>query len=76
MKFVLTMNMPSHKGNPVHQIICEHDSPSLEAFRQTITDNDYITVTEYYYESDNKMKEASQIVVNTMYIGKVKLTTF
>ena len=75
MKFVLTMNMPSHKGNPVHQIICEHPSQTLEALRKHITENDYITVKEYYYDNE-QMKEAGEIVVNCMYIGKVKTTKF
>ena len=73
MRFLITMNMPSRKGELVHQVICEYPVSSIEGFLDAINDADFILVEEFYRKPDNAgFYSVGMMVLNTMHIGKVK----
>ena len=73
MRFTITMNMPSQKGNLVHQIIAEHPAASLEEFRAHLTSSDFITVEEFYRnDGSNDYTSKGSLVIQTLLCGKVK----
>ena len=76
MRFLVTLNMPSRKGELVHQIVCRYPVDSIEGFLDAINDNDFILVEEFYRKPDNAgFFAVGMIILNTMHIGKVKLET-
>jgi hypothetical protein len=74
MRFAITLNMPSRKGEPVHQVIGECNVRSIEEFLDIINDCDFILVEEFYRKPDNAgYYSVGMMLLNTMHIGKVKV---
>lgn len=75
MRFLITLNMPSRKGEPVHQIVCDYPTDSLDDFMGTLNDCDFICVEEFYSKSDSGgYYSVGMMLLNTMHIGKVKVS--
>lgn len=73
MRFLITMNMPSHAGKDVHQIIGDHaESNTLEEFLYNLNQNDFIVVEEFYRDESNQYYSVKKIILNTQTIGKAK----
>lgn len=73
MRFLVTMNMPSRKGEMVHQVVCEHPAAGLSDFMTAINDADFILVEEFYRKPENSgFYSVGMMILNTMHIGKVK----
>lgn len=73
MKFLITMNMPSRKGELVHQVICEYHVSSIETFYDVLNDSDFILVEEFYRKPENGgFYSVGMVILNTMHIGKIK----
>lgn len=73
MRFIVTMNMPSRKGELVHQVICEYSVSNIESFLEAVNDADFILVEEFYRKPDNAgFYSVGMVILNTMHIGKVK----
>jgi hypothetical protein len=76
MRFLVTLNMPSRKGELVHQIVCRYPVDDIESFLEAINENDFILVEEFYRKPDNAgFFPVGMIIINTMHIGKVKVDT-
>lgn len=74
MRFLVTMNMPSRKGEMVHQIVCRYPVESIEGFLEVINESDFILVEEFYRKPDNAgFFPVGMVIINTMHIGKVKM---
>ena len=78
MKFLITMNMPARSGVPIHQIICEHPSGSIEEFGSALDRNDFLIVEEFYRDMEaprgsDTYYSVGKIMINHRYIGKVKM---
>jgi hypothetical protein len=73
MRFLLTMNMPARGGSPIHQITCDHPSKSLEEFCDYLSDYEFVIVNEIYRDKRGEPYSVGDIVVNTAFIGKVKV---
>jgi len=74
MKFYITMNMPSRGGNSIHQVIGDHDAEDLNDFVYTLNESEFILVEEFYRKQDGSLYSVGPIVLNTMHIGKVKVS--
>ena len=73
MRFLVTLNMPSRKGELVHQVICEYPVSSIDEFLDVINDNEFLLVEEFYRKPDNAgFYSVGMMILNTMHIGKVK----
>ena len=76
MKFLITMNMPSYKGGPIHQIICEYPATGLADFCDALEKREFTIIEEFYKKFDaanNPYYESQGLTsVNYRYIGKVK----
>ena len=73
MRFLITLNMPSRKGELVHQVICEYPVSSIQAFLDELNDSDFIIAEEFYRKPDNAgFYSVGLMILNTMHIGKVK----
>ena len=73
MRFLVTLNMPSRKGELVHQVVCEYPVSSIEGFYDALNDNEFILVEEFYRKPDNAgFYSVGLMILNTMHIGKVK----
>jgi hypothetical protein len=76
MKYLVTMNMPSRKGELVHQVVCEHPARDLAEFLDVIQDADFIMVEEFYRKPESAgFFSVGPMLLNTMHIGKVKAVT-
>ena len=76
MRFFVTLNMPSRKGELVHQVVCEHPAGSMEEFLEAVRENDFIIVEEFYRKPESAgFFPVGQLILNTMHIGKVKYCT-
>ena len=76
MRFLVTLNMPSRKGELVHQIVCHYPVDNIEGFLDAINESDFILVEEFYRKPDNAgFFPVGMIIINTMHIGKVKVDT-
>lgn len=78
MKFLITMNMPARSGVPIHQIICEHPSGSVEDFVSALERNDFLIVEEFYRDMEaprgsDSYYSVGRVAINHRYIGKVKM---
>jgi len=80
MRFLFTMHMPSFGGHPVHQVIGDHPSSSLEELVDEIERSDFIIINEIYKDDGNKTKTSTpsyfphgEVSLNCMHIGKVKV---
>lgn len=76
MKFLLTMNMASAKGHPVHQMTVEHNAKSLRELWEDMTDNEFIMCTLYYKMTNDDMQsewvDRGKVLINTSCIGKAQ----
>lgn len=85
MKFLITMNMASNQGKPVHQMTCEVEGASnLKEFHALLHKQDYIVVSEYYidYETrvapyiktnnEGKYNFRGKSIINCAFVGKVR----
>ena len=77
MKFLLTMNMPAHRGGPIHQITCEHPSNSLAEFCKALEKSEFILVEEFYRNPEaphgvDPYYSVGFTALNYRVIGKVK----
>jgi len=78
VKFLITMNMPSRSGVPIHQIICEHPSGSVDDFVMALERNDFLIVDEFYRDVEaprgsNSYYPVGRVAINHRFVGKVKL---
>ena len=77
MRFKITLNMPSAKGNLVHQVLCDHASKSLAEFTELLEHQDFVTVTQYYSvpgsEPDTRaLQVQGPIAIHRQVIGKIE----
>lgn len=88
MIFVLTLNMPSAKGNLVHQVYIEHSSEDVSEFAGYLNscqaNGDFITFDELYKDnrdrrttintslSEEDFYKIGETVINLTHIGKVR----
>ena len=77
MKFLITMNMPARSGVPIHQIIAEHPSATIDEFAHELGYSDFIVVEEFYRDASmppgsDGHYSVGRIVINPTYIGKVR----
>lgn len=78
MKFLITMNMPSYRGGPIHQIICEYPATCLADFCDALERREFTVVEEFYKDKevsfDAPASYTSQglTAVNYRYVGKIK----
>jgi hypothetical protein len=73
MRFLITLNMPSRKGELVHQVICEYPASSIEELLEDLNERDFIIAEEFYRKSDNAgFYSVGTVLLNTMHIGKIK----
>ena len=77
MRFLLTMNMPSAHGNPIHQLTVESDAVTMEHFWEEMNDNEFILARLLYREKNMQTGEViwtnkGEIILNTAHIGKVQ----
>lgn len=73
MRLLITLNMPSRKGELVHQVVCEYPVSSIEGFLDAINESDFILGEEFYRKPDNAgFYSVGMVILNTMHIGKVK----
>ena len=76
MRFLVTLNMPSRKGELVHQVVCEYPCGTLEEFLEVLQEFDFILVEEFYRKPENNgFFSVGPMILNTMHIGKVKLAS-
>jgi hypothetical protein len=74
--FVLTMHMPSRGGSQVHQVYANHTSATLEEFLSYMEEGDFIVIDEHYKDNssgNNEYYSIGKTVLNTRYIGKVRV---
>lgn len=72
MKFVITMNMSAHSGKPVHQVVLDHPSLSIEDFCDHVNECEFIVGDEYYCNRDTqKYYLHGRCIINTGVIGKI-----
>jgi hypothetical protein len=73
MRFLITLNMPSRKGELVHQVICEYPVSSIEELLDDLNERDFIIAEEFYRKPDNAgFYSVGLMLLNTMHIGKIK----
>ena len=77
MKFLLTMNMPAHRGGPIHQITCEHPAKNLAEFCDALESNEFVLVEEFYRNTEaihgtDPYYSVGFTALNYRVIGKVK----
>lgn len=74
MRFLITMNMPSHSGKAVHQMQVEHSSKTLDEFTKTLSEKDFVIVEEFYKAREADGYESrGQVAVSYRHIGKIKV---
>lgn len=72
MRFLLTMNMPSAKGNPVHQMTIEYDkAKTVRDFWIALSDNEFV-ICRLLYKYDGEWVDRGDVILNTSCIGKVQ----
>lgn len=76
MRFLLTMNMPSARGELIHQMIVDHGSESATQFCLAMNRDEFIVCRQWYKRKDPYTKEVSwedrgDVILNTHHIGKV-----
>jgi len=85
--FYITMNMHARSGNPTHMVVGAIDGVcTVEDFHKWIEGRDFVLVQEYYRSSEGTVRSGAvksddgvdyhcvgPILLNVMYIGKVKL---
>lgn len=75
MKFLITMNMQSRSGNPTHQVICRvYGAEDLSDLHEMLGQVDFIRAEEFYRKQEGGFYSVGEILLNTMHIGKVKVS--
>ncbi len=75
MRFLVTLNMPSRKGELVHQVVCEYPCETIEDFHAVLQGEDFVLVEEFYRKAENAgFFPVGPLILNTMHIGKVKVS--
>jgi hypothetical protein len=72
MRFQIILNMPSHRGGPVHSIFVEHEAKSLEDLMNRMERDGYLVATELYKVDDGDMAPHHEIGITASTVGKVK----
>ena len=77
LKFLLTMNMPAHRGGPIHQITCEYPAKNLAEFCDALESNEFVLVEEFYRNTEaihgtDPYYSVGFTALNYRVIGKVK----
>ena len=77
MKFLLTMNMPSHRGGPIHQITCEHPARDVAEFCDALENNEFVLVEEFYRNTEAPLGvdpyySVGFTALNHRFVGKIK----
>jgi hypothetical protein len=76
MKFLVTMNMPSSNGYPVHQVIFEHHCESVRDLILIMNDDIFVYGRQFYRINSENGKgsfvDRGEIILNTTHIGKVQ----
>lgn len=74
MRFLITMNMPSRAGNPVHQIIGDSSARSLEEFLEELQESAFVVVREIYKDPESgEFYPVGDVALNPNVIGKIKV---
>lgn len=75
MKYLLTLNMGSASDKRVHQIILDHDAPTLEKLESYLENNNFVSGRLFYhnFHGEAGFKNRGDIIVNTGIIGKVQV---
>lgn len=76
MRFMFTLNMPSHTGNPVHQVIGEYPVKDLDQLLAKIASEDFLLVKQYYIQREQHsgrkfLEYRGEIALNPLHIGKI-----
>lgn len=74
-RFLITMNMPSRSGGLIHQVVCEHSARTLDEFVSLAEKVDFVTVEEFYRNTDGSHYSVGQIALSVVHMGKVKMDT-
>jgi len=76
MKFLVTMNMPSSNGYPVHQVIFEFKCDGINNLYAVMNDEIFIRGRQLYRRVNDDGKSSfidrGEIILNTAHIGKVQ----
>lgn len=72
-RFLITMNMPTRNGSPIHQVICEHEAKTVAEFLMIVGDEDFFTVEEFYRDASGNYFSAGIVALNVAHIGKIKM---
>lgn len=72
-RFLITMNMPTRNGSPIHQVICEHEAKTVADFLKTVGDAEFFTVEELYRDASGNYFSAGVVALNVAHIGKIKM---
>jgi hypothetical protein len=72
MRFQIILNMPSHRGGPVHSIFVEHDAKSIDELLAITERDGYLVATELYKQDDGPMTPHHEIGIAASVMGKVK----
>jgi hypothetical protein len=72
--YVLTLHMPSRGGSSVHQVYAKHEAATLNDFLAYLEEGEFVIVEEHYKDNaTNEYYSIGQTVINTRYIGKVRV---
>lgn len=74
MRFKISLNMPSAKGNLVHQILCDYPAAaSLEELTTYLEGHDFVIVEQLYINSDSRgLISNGNMAIHRMAIGKIE----
>jgi len=72
MRFQIILNMPSHRGGPVHSIFVEHEAKTISDLMAIVEEHGYLVATELYKHDDGVMRPQHEIGLTASVIGKIK----
>lgn len=72
-RFLITMNMPTRNGSPIHQVICEHEAQSVSDFIKVMGYAEFLIVEELYRDAGGNYFNAGKVALNKKHIGKIKM---
>lgn len=72
-RFLITMNMPTRNGSPIHQVICEHEALSVADFIRGMGYAEFLIVEELYRDQGGNYFKAGKVALNVKHIGKIKM---
>ena len=66
--------MPSASGNLVHQVNAEYPVNSLEEFIDTLSNNEFVIIQEFYRDQTTREDvNRGFVAINYRYVGKIKV---